>query len=60
VPPHRANLREDYQKLQAQTFEKKQRNVKEKWIEKTRKEFYIQINGTYKSHPELSKWISNK
>jgi peptidyl-prolyl cis-trans isomerase SurA len=60
IPPHRANLREDYQKLQAQTFDKKQRTVKEKWIEKARKEFYIQINGSYRNKKELSNWISNK
>jgi len=60
VPPHRANLREDYQKLQAQTFEKKQRTTKEKWIEKTRKEFYIQINGSYRNNSALSGWISKK
>ncbi len=60
VPPHRANLRDDYQKLQAQTFEKKQKQAREKWIEKTRKEFYIQINGSYRNSIQLSKWISSK
>jgi peptidyl-prolyl cis-trans isomerase SurA len=57
TPPHRANLKDDYQKLQAQAFEKKQKQVKEKWVEKTRKEFYIQINGNYRNSEQLSKWI---
>lgn len=60
TPPHRANLKDDYQKLQAMAFEKKQKQTREKWIEKTRKDFYIQINPAYAKCPQLKPWISNK
>lgn len=56
TPPHRANIRDDYQKLQALTFERKQQQTKQRWLEKTRKEFYIQINGPYQDCPGVKAW----
>ncbi len=60
TPPHRANLKDDYQKLQALAFEKKQQQTKLKWMERYRKQFYIQVNGTYATCPKLAPWIQNK
>lgn len=60
TPPHRANLKDDYQKLQTMAFSKKQQETREKWMEKTRKQFYIQINGEFASCPQLKPWIQNK
>jgi peptidyl-prolyl cis-trans isomerase SurA len=60
TPPHRANMKDDYQKLQALAFEKKQKETREKWIERYRKEFFIQINQPYSECPQLKGWGSNK
>ena len=60
TPPHRANLRDDYQKLQAMAFEKKLNQIKEKWIARYRKQFYIQINGPYADCPAIQNWIQKK
>jgi peptidyl-prolyl cis-trans isomerase SurA len=60
TPPHRANLKDDYQKLQAMAFEKKQQQTKLKWMERNRKQFYIQINGPYANCPQITPWIQTK
>jgi peptidyl-prolyl cis-trans isomerase SurA len=60
TPPHRANLKDDYQKLQAMAFEKKQQQTKEKWVERYRKQFYIHITSPYNDCPQLKPWIQNK
>ncbi len=58
--PHRANLKDDYQKLQAMAFNKKQQDTREKWMERYRKQFYIQISENYANCPQLKPWIQNK
>lgn len=58
TPPHRANLKDDYQKLQQMAFAKKQKDAIEKWIERNRKEFYIEINGWYAGCNEVKPWIN--
>ncbi|MBC7382703.1 MAG: peptidylprolyl isomerase [Bacteroidia bacterium] len=60
TPPHRANLIDDYQKLQVMAFEKKQFEARQKWIARYRKQFYIQINGPYANCPGLQEWIPKK
>jgi len=60
TPPHRANLKDDYQKLQALAFDKKQQQTKLKWMERYRKQFYIQVNGNYATCPKIAPWIQNK
>jgi hypothetical protein len=41
-------------------FEKKQQQTKEKWVERYRKQFYIQITAPYADCPQLKPWIQNK
>jgi peptidyl-prolyl cis-trans isomerase SurA len=60
TPPHRANIKDDYQKLQAMAFNKKQQDAREKWIERYRKQFYIQINGPFAQCPQIKPWTQNK
>ncbi len=60
TPPHRCNPVDDYQKLQAMAFEKKQRQTREKWIARYRKQFYVQINGPYANCPGLKEWGISK
>jgi len=57
TPPHRANLKDDYQKLQAMAFEKKQQQTREKWVERYRKQFYIHVAKPYTDCPKLQPWI---
>ncbi len=56
-PPHRANLVDDYQKLQAMAFSKKQQTTRQKWIERYRKQFYVQVNGPLADCPQIKDWI---
>lgn len=60
TPPHRANLKDDYQKLQAMAFERKQQQVKEKWVERYRKQFYIHVAKPYSDCEQIKPWIQNK
>ncbi|MFM2047881.1 MAG: hypothetical protein RI955_427 [Bacteroidota bacterium] len=55
--PHKANLKDDYAKLQQATINKKQQEKMLEWIKKTTKKNYIVIDEDYK-HCELMKdWI---
>ncbi|MCA0425839.1 MAG: peptidylprolyl isomerase [Bacteroidetes bacterium] len=57
MPPHVANLKDDYQKFNGLAFNKKQSDAMQKWIEKNRKEFYIQVNGPYAKCASIKDWI---
>jgi peptidyl-prolyl cis-trans isomerase SurA len=55
--PHRANLKDDYQKIQqAAEAEKKQKKVDE-WIERKRASFFIKIDPEYLGCDFQTKWI---
>lgn len=55
--PHRANLKDDYQRLQALTLQRKQMQTMQNWINKHRTTFYIQISNTYKSCPAVQEFV---
>jgi peptidyl-prolyl cis-trans isomerase SurA len=55
--PHRANLKDDYQRLQDEALaEKKNKTIKD-WIKKKTAITYIRISEEYKNCPFYSKWI---
>jgi len=56
--PHRANLRDDYQKMQALALQRKQMQAMQNWIEKHKKAFYIQISEQYKTCGNLNEFIT--
>jgi peptidyl-prolyl cis-trans isomerase SurA len=56
--PHRANLRDDYQKMQALAMQRKQMLAMQNWIEKHKKAFYIQISEQYKTCGNLNEFIT--
>ncbi|MFY8109863.1 MAG: foldase protein PrsA [Bacteroidia bacterium] len=58
TPPHVANLKDDYQKFNGMAFNKKQNDAIQKWVEKNRKEFYIQVNGPFANCKQVSDWVS--
>lgn len=54
--PHKANLVDDYQKLQAQTIIEKQNKIMEEWVQKKVKTTYIKISDDYKTCENLRYW----
>lgn len=54
--PHKANLRDDYQKIQEVALQEKQNKVVSDWVEKKRKSTYIHINEEYSNCEVLQHW----
>jgi parvulin-like peptidyl-prolyl isomerase len=48
VKPHKANLKEDYQKIQLATMNEKRQEVMEKWFDRAKNDVFIQIDDDYK------------
>jgi len=57
--PHVANLRDDYQKMQIAAEQDKKQKTLAHWIDKNRKQFYVQIADEYKTCPSLVSWESH-
>lgn len=55
--PHRANLRDDYQKFQAMAMQRKQQRAMETFINKTKKELFIQVNAPYKNCNQVVEFL---
>ena len=56
IPPHEANLTQDYGRIQVEAEAMKKQNVLNQWVEKTRKTTYIRINHEYLNCPDLYLW----
>jgi peptidyl-prolyl cis-trans isomerase SurA len=56
--PHRANLRDDYSRIQQVAFTEKQNKYLQTWLDEKLSGFYIKIDDTYKDCKELSKWYN--
>ena len=48
VPPHRANLKDDYEKLKMATTQVKMAETRGKYLEQKMQEVYIEIDPEYK------------
>lgn len=57
-PPHRANLKEDYQKIQAFALERKKQETLDEWAREYRKTTYVRIDDHYQECEESEKWTS--
>lgn len=55
--PHRADLKEDYDRIQNWALEDKQSKVIRKWINKNAARTYIKINENYKECDFQNKWF---
>ncbi|MES2690057.1 MAG: peptidylprolyl isomerase [Bacteroidota bacterium] len=55
--PHRANLRDDYQKMQALALQRKQNKTMQNWIEKHKTSFYIHVSDNYKSCAPIQEFL---
>ena len=58
--PHVANLRDDYQKIQAMATQQKQQETLNKWVDRYKSKYYINIKGDYASCPNLDRWKQKK
>lgn len=57
--PHQANLKDDYDKLQAIALQTKQAKVFDEWLLERMKKTYIKINSPYDDCDNLKKWMNN-
>jgi peptidyl-prolyl cis-trans isomerase SurA len=56
--PHRANLTDDYQKIQSAALSKKQLEATQIWIKKKLADNYVRIAEDYKNCAFTNKWIN--
>jgi len=56
--PHRANLKDDYQKIQEVTLQEKQNKTMSDWVAKRKKSTFIHINAGYENCEALKHWNS--
>ncbi len=54
--PHKANLKDDYQKIQEVALQEKQSKVMNEWVAKRRKTTYIHINSEFSNCEALKHW----
>lgn len=57
--PHKLNLKDDYQKVQALTLTKKQQETIKEWVKKKLSNTYVRITDDYKSCSFTNKWGAN-
>ncbi len=55
--PHECNLVDDYQKLNAMAFQKKQRKAMHDWVEKYKKTVYMSVADSYKNCPNVQLFL---
>ena len=55
--PHKANLLEDYNKIQMATVEQKKNQSLVKWIERRSQSTYVNIDPMFSNCPALEKWL---
>lgn len=54
--PHRANLLQDYNKIQQAAIEQKKSGILTKWIQTTAQTTFVQIDPLFQRCPKLEKW----
>jgi peptidyl-prolyl cis-trans isomerase SurA len=57
--PHRANLKDDYNKMADKAIEEKKDEAMEKWFNSKLPTFYIMLDDEFKNCPELAPWYKN-
>lgn len=55
--PHKANLKDDYNKIQGVALAKKQNDYLFNWLATQIPTFYLKIDDKYKDCPNISKWM---
>jgi peptidyl-prolyl cis-trans isomerase SurA len=54
--PHRENLRDDYNRVSQRALEDKKNEALDHWFTKRISSYYIMVDDSYKSCPEMKKW----
>jgi peptidyl-prolyl cis-trans isomerase SurA len=54
--PHRENLRDDYNRVSQRALEDKKNETLDHWFTKRIPSYYIMVDDSYKSCPEMKKW----
>ncbi|MFM9944341.1 MAG: peptidylprolyl isomerase [Bacteroidia bacterium] len=57
--PHRANMKDDYQKIQAFALEQKKQKSMEEWAQKFKTKVYIHVEQAYTECNEMTRWKTN-
>jgi peptidyl-prolyl cis-trans isomerase SurA len=57
--PHKMNLTDDYQKIQALALAKKQQDAIQTWVKKKASNTFVKITNDYKTCPFNNKWSNN-
>lgn len=57
--PHKANLQDDYSKIQSVALAEKKDKVIEAWVEEKVEKTFIKIDGSYRQCDEMNVWLSN-
>lgn len=61
IEPHKANLKDDYQRIKFLAMQEKQNEVIEEWIDKKIEKTYIKVNTNYFTNCEVdTRWINAK
>ena len=60
IEPHKANLKDDYQRIKGFALQKKQADTMEEWEEKKIKETYVKVNPDYFECEVDQKWFNTK
>ncbi len=55
--PHRANLKDDYQKFQVMAENRKKAKALADYINRSKKQFYIHVSDEYKDCPSVQKFL---
>ncbi|HEX5002256.1 MAG TPA: peptidylprolyl isomerase [Bacteroidia bacterium] len=58
--PHKANLTNDYQRIQEATLTEKESKALDEWVKKKRETTYVQISPEFQSCPNLANWFTTK
>lgn len=57
--PHKANLQDDYSKIQGVALAQKQNEFLFKWLQKKIPTFYVKVAKEYHDCPNVSKWVKS-
>ena len=57
--PHKANLEEDYARIQQMALEKKKQDIIDEWLDKKMNSTYISIKDDFSNCSFQRKWIKN-
>jgi len=57
--PHKANMIQDYPRIQQAALQQKKDDALNAWVRKTRLKTYITINGDFYNCPAVAEWLQN-